>query len=65
MCDTYAVRRFYMEDSDSEVVAEGLSLDEAQEHCRDPETSSSTAKSKDALARTQERGPWFEGYEEE
>ncbi len=42
----------------------GLSLEEAQAHCKDPETSSSTCKKPHNVRRTRERGPWFDGYEE-
>lgn len=36
----------------------GLTLEEAQEHCSDPETSSTTAKDGPP-------GQWFDGYTEE
>ena len=66
MESTYKVVRMYQSDEHpSEVIEEGLTLKEAQAHCRDPETSSSTATDADATARTTERGPWFDGYEEE
>ncbi len=42
----------------------GLTLEEAQKHCQDPETSSRTCKSARAKARTRRCGPWFDGYEE-
>ena len=38
----------------------GLTLSEAQAHCNDPETSSSTA-SPATLRRV--RGTWFDGYD--
>ncbi len=62
---TYRIVRFFQKDHPREIVEEGLSLSEAQEHCRDPETSSRTARSADAQLRTTVEGPWFEGYEEE
>ena len=46
-------------------IERGLTLEEAQAHCRDPETSSSTAKSATAKARTRRLGAWFDGYEKE
>lgn len=44
-------------------VKTGLSLEEAQEHCRDPESSSKTCKKSRNVQRTRERGPWFDGYD--
>ena len=59
----YRVFRHYA-DGGRELVADYCTLDEARAHCNDPETSSSTATSAEALARTAERGPWFDGYAE-
>jgi hypothetical protein len=42
----------------------GLTLEQAQKHCSDPETSSKTATKYAARKRTEMRGPWFDGYEE-
>lgn len=61
---TYCVRRFYM-NHETETIKRGLTLDEAQEHCSDPETSSETATSPEARERTEKFGPWFDGYAEE
>jgi hypothetical protein len=47
------------------VIARGLSLDEAQAHCRNPETHSRTARGAKAHRRTRRHGPWFDGYERE
>jgi len=65
--ETYRIVRGYFHSDrwPREVIATGLTLEEAQEHCRDPQTSSSTATDEDAVRRTEERGPWFDGYEEE
>lgn len=41
----------------------GLTLEEAQAHCKDPETSSSTCRKAANVRRTQQRGAWFDGYE--
>jgi len=45
-------------------IRRGLTLEEAQAHCKDPETSSSTATSAAAKRRLRDLGPWFDGYEE-
>ncbi len=42
----------------------GLTLAEAQAHCHDPETSSSTATGATARRRTKQHGKWFDCYEE-
>ena len=39
-------------------------LEAAQEHCSDPETSSRTCKSREAVQYTALWGQWFDGYEE-
>jgi hypothetical protein len=68
MATTYKIIRFY---ADSErgkgkrVVARGLTLKEAQKHCKDPETSSRTATRPSAKTRTRRYGAWFDGYTEE
>lgn len=63
---TYRIVRFYRDpDITRRVIRRGLSLDAAQAHCQDPETSSSTATNKTAMSRTRRVGPWFDGYEEE
>ena len=40
------------------IIKTGLSLEEAQAHCRDPETSGSTCSD------LSKRGMWFHGFEE-
>ena len=47
------------------IIQRGLTLEEARAHCRDPETSSSTATSAAARRRTLALGAWFDGYESE
>ena len=59
------IRQFQDQDIRNRVIDRGLTLEEAQEHCRDPETSSSTATSLRARSRTEQLGPWFDSYEEE
>lgn len=61
----YTVVRFYFDARIRQrVIRRGLTLAEAQAHCNDPETSSSTATGKVARARTNALGPWFDGYRE-
>jgi hypothetical protein len=60
----YKIIRMYQDElHSSRVIHRGLSLADAQEHCRDPETSSSTATSGHAKQRTKRCGPWFDGYD--
>lgn len=61
---TYKIVRMFL-NGPSRTIKRGLTLAEAQEHCRDPETSSKTATSSQGLARTRLKGPWFDGYDEE
>lgn len=62
---TYTILRLYRDKSiPSEVLREGLTLEEAQEHCHNPETSWSTCQDPDNLNRTILLGPWFDGYVE-
>lgn len=61
---TYKVVRRYFQGG-KRVVKRGLTLEQAQAHCRDPETSSRTASSAAARRRTRLKGPWFDGYTEE
>lgn len=66
MASRYSVMRFFADQhKERETIKTGLTLEEAQEHCEDPETSSRTCKSEEALERTRKHGPWFDGYNEE
>jgi len=48
---TYKIVRFFFEDDKpSEIIKEGLTREEAKEHCNDPETQGDG---------------WFDGFEEE
>ena len=63
---TYRIVRFYQTAKTSRrIIKTGLTLDEAQAHCRDPQTSSRTATGAHAVERTRLNGQWFDGYEEE
>lgn len=61
----YNIVRFYRDSPiRRRVIKERVTLEEAQAHCSDPETSSSTAKLSWNRRRTRLHGPWFDGYEE-
>lgn len=55
---TYCIIRF-RRDGENSTIKEGLTLEEAKEHCSDPESDSKTATS------PEEPGVWFDGFEEE
>ncbi|HHZ94114.1 MAG TPA: hypothetical protein EYN67_00835 [Flavobacteriales bacterium] len=64
--NNYKIVRFYQERFVRQAtIKEGLSLEEAKDHCSDPETSSTTAKSEESVAHTKEFGKWFDGYRKE
>ena len=60
--DTYKIQRLYFRGG-RRTIATGLTLEEAQAHCRDPETSSSTCCKSVNKKRTKKRGPWFDSYD--
>ena len=61
----YQIVRFYRNAGiRRRVIYKGLTLEEAREHCNDPETSSRTATGSIALVRTRRVGAWFDGYEQ-
>lgn len=61
---TYKIVRAFF-NGGKRTIKSGLTLEEAQAWCRDPETSSRTAKSAEKRRLTEARGPWFDGYTEE
>ena len=66
MEETFKVVRYYFsDDMDSEVILTGLTLEQAQAHCQNPQTSSQTATVASAVRRTEKYGPWFDGYTSE
>lgn len=60
--ERYSVVRMYFRGG-RRVINTGLTLEQAQAHCQDPETSSSTCTTSKGSERTRARGPWFDGYE--
>lgn len=64
MADKYRiVRGFFRDHVRKRTIARGLTLEEAQAHCKDPETSSQTCTQAVNKRRTRLYGPWFDGYE--
>lgn len=61
---TYRTVRYY-QNRPSAILAVDLTLEQAQEHCSNPETSSTTCETKEMKAHTDLHGPWFDGYEKE
>lgn len=60
----FKIVRFF-QNSGNKVVLTGLTLEEAQEWCQSPETSSSTCTDPLNVECTEVNGPWFDGYTEE
>jgi len=58
------VRMYFDETKPSRTVKTGLTLEQAQAHCRDPETSSSTCTTASAKRITTRNGEWFDAYRE-
>lgn len=59
------VRGYRNHPTSTRILQTGLTLVEAQAHCRNLETSSSTCTSFLGRDRTKKCGPWFDGYEED
>lgn len=59
------IRQHYHDSVEDRVLATGLTLKEAQAHCKDKETSSKSATTPEARAYTAKYGPWFGGYADE
>ena len=63
--ERYKITRLFFEDIRPRTIKKGLTLEEAQKHCQDPETSSSTCTSAKRKAYTKSHGPWFDAYDDE
>ena len=59
--NTYRIVRHYFNGRKREINS-GLTLEQAQQHCANSETSSTTATSSAGRARTRRYGQWFDGY---
>jgi hypothetical protein len=64
MNETYKIVRMYFRGG-RRTIETGLTLEQAQAHCGNPETSSSTCTKATGRRRTKQMGPWFDGYERE
>jgi hypothetical protein len=58
----YKVIRHFFYSNRKVTVKTGLTLEAAQAHCSDPETSSSTCTKSLGKQRTRKHGPWFDSY---
>jgi hypothetical protein len=56
------IRMYFNEDVKTKIIKRNLSLEEAQAHCSDKETSSSTCTLPKNKKHTQKYGMWFDGY---
>ena len=54
--ETYRIIRFFYDESPRQIIEEGLTLEEAQEHCSRDDTHGGS---------TEDGTAWFDGYEEE
>jgi hypothetical protein len=62
----YKIVRFYRDAKPNKrTIERGVSLEQAQAHCSDPESSSETCKKPHNRARTRKLGPWFDGFTKE
>lgn len=62
----YKIQRIYFnKPGRTRTLHTGLTLEQAQAHCQDPETSSRTCKKPQNVRRTKQQGPWFDSYAEE
>jgi hypothetical protein len=62
----YKIKRIYFSTAGMNLtIKSGLNLEQAQKHCCNPETSSSTCKSSKNKTRTRRYGPWMDVYEEQ
>lgn len=59
------VRMYFNRNIRSRTIARGLTLEQAQAWCRNPDTSSRTCTTKVGKARTRKLGQWFDGYDRE
>lgn len=61
----YEIVRHYQRTNSNRVIQRGLTLEQAQAHCANPETSSSTCTSAERIRYTNRVGRWFDEYRAE
>ena len=59
----YKIVRFFLNGSRKRTIETGVSLEEAQKHTTNPESSYKTCKKPEGRRRTREHGPWFDGFQ--
>lgn len=59
----YKIIRHYLHNRPKRTIETGLTLEQAQAHCNDPESSYATCQKSEGNRRTAKFGPWFDGYE--
>lgn len=57
------VRTYFNKPGYRRVILSWVTLEQAQTHCQNPETSSSTCTGSTGKACTRRNGVWFDGYE--
>ena len=62
---SYKIVRRFQETGRRYTLGCGLTLEEAQAHCSDPNTSWKTCTKKSGKDRTRKHGMWFDTYEKE
>jgi hypothetical protein len=61
---SFRIYRLYERDIPPRLIRKGLTLEEAQAHCRSLEASSKTCTKATGKRRTKLLGRWFDSYEE-
>jgi hypothetical protein len=61
----FKIVRNFFEGYPDKTIKRGLTEEEAQAWCKDPETSSSTAKGEAAHEILRKYGEWYDGYAED
>lgn len=62
---TFRIVRVFFEGYPDKTIKRGMTLQEARAWCKDPETNSSTAKSKKAQRLIEKYGEWYDGFAED